>query len=173
MKRLSKSCLTNEVERSRRTVNHREPVLSRAGTTCDPAGFKDSGTTFSVSSQLWKHNRFYWRLGRQMTALALKTPVLRAMVRSREKEMLSERRGRVAVLIHKGKSEKQEAAGLRRRVKVQVDSVGWDEVWNLAEKADGGDLRYITGWSLPYRWNIYGETLPPYTEQRAKPAWPV
>ena len=48
-----------------------------------------------------------------MTALALKTPVLRAMVRSSE-EILSEGRGRVAVLIRKGKSEKQEEAVGRR-----------------------------------------------------------
>lgn len=105
MKKLSKSCLTDEVERSRRTINHCDPVLLRAGTTCEPAGSKDSGTTFKVSSQLWKHNRFYWRLGK-MTALTLKTPVLRVMARSSEQEMLSERRGRVAVLICKGKSEK-------------------------------------------------------------------
>lgn len=44
--------------------------------------------------------------------MALKIPVLRVTVHCSEKEMLSERRGRAAVSIRKGKSEKQE--GVRR-----------------------------------------------------------
>ena len=62
-------------------------------------------------------------LGRQMTVLALKASVLRAMVGSSE-EMLLERRGRVAVLIHKGKSGKWEEAGVRRIVNTRVDNTG-------------------------------------------------
>lgn len=101
--------------------NHCDPVLLTAGTTRDPASSEDSGTTFKVSSHLWKRNRFYWSLGRQTTALALKTPVLRVTVRS-SKEMLSETLSRVAVLIRKGKSEKREEASVRREGEL---TAGW------------------------------------------------